>query len=43
MTNIPVITITMSYKKFILMIVLSFIAMYILMYAMVDRVAIGER
>lgn len=27
----------MSYKKFILMIVLSFIAMYILMYAMVDR------
>lgn len=27
----------MSYKKFVLMIVFSFIAMYILMYAMVDR------
>jgi uncharacterized protein (DUF305 family) len=27
----------MSYKKFILMIILSFFAMYVLMYAMVDR------
>lgn len=27
----------MSYKKFILMIILSFIAMYVLMYAMVDH------
>jgi len=28
----------MSYRKFILMVLLSFIAMYVLMYAMVDRV-----